>query len=319
MKLNLIVAGYGFYTLGDKNCLGGTIAPSIISWKSLSNSRNVKVTFVVRSKSSFIRAKKRLKIFKTLQTEDFSSEILTYDQLDENSRFDLGIIATPEISHKDVFEKLSKHTKKIICVKPVGNNLQTYFDILKIQATSKASFFVDFHKRFDQTNIEFIRNVTLSKATSGWFSFFYGQKEIMPKLYFKNWSEKSNPFQYLAPHYLDIIFKCISGLKISVNELDIKTISDKFDFSDQQTLSSLVSTRIKIKHPKGVFIVDAVCNWMEPKYSPYTSRQRIEFQSEGCHIISEQDNRGMQIINDESFKIPNPHFMTHNNSNIFNF
>ena len=44
--------------------------------------------------------------------------------------------------------------------------------------------------------------------------------------------------------------------------------------------------------------------------SPFNSRQRIEFQTNSLHLISEQDNRGQLLINDDILKIPNPHFMT---------
>ena len=53
-----------------------------------------------------------------------------------------------------------------------------------------------------------------------------------------------------------------------------------------------------------------MCNWIEPKMSPFNSRQRIEFLTNSLHLISEQDNRGQLVIKDNSVKIPNPHFMT---------
>ena len=44
--------------------------------------------------------------------------------------------------------------------------------------------------------------------------------------------------------------------------------------------------------------------------SPFNSRQRIEFQTNSLHLISEQDYRGQIVIKDNSLKMPNPHFMT---------
>ena len=35
---------------------------------------------------------------------------------------------------------------------------------------------------------------------------------------------------------------------------------------------------------------------MEPEKLPFNSRQRIEFQTNSLHLISEQDNRGQYII-----------------------
>ena len=59
--------------------------------------------------------------------------------------------------------------------------------------------------------------------------------------YFKKWSFSSNPFQYLIPHYLDIIFRTISPKVSNINSFKISgNILDK-KFSSNKNLSSFVS------------------------------------------------------------------------------
>tara|TARA_B100001059_G_C17826947_1_gene581990 strand:+ start:1202 stop:2302 length:1101 start_codon:yes stop_codon:yes gene_type:complete len=312
--MKIILAGYGFYTLGNDNLRGGTIFPAIQSWANLSKDRSVSLTCMVRSKDSLILAKKRFEeYFKNnsnkSNSKNLSINFVLTDELDQKEFFDCGIIATPENSHVEVIKKISKQTKKIICVKPVGNSYKDYLEINNILQKNKCDLFIDFHKRFDESNIAFINHVKQSESKSGWFTFFYGQKEMMPKLYFKKWSKSSNPYQYLAPHYLDIILLCMKGLDINLNEVEFNLTAKSLNFSDLNDIKSLVDVSISLKHPQGVFYINSVCNWMEPKMSPYTSRQRIEFQSEGTHIISDQDNRGYQFFNNNDSLIPNPHFM----------
>ena len=132
----------------------------------------------------------------------------------------------------------------------------------------------------------------------------------MPLNYFIKWSKFSNPFQYLAPHYLHIIFLIIRNQSFDVSNFNIEGNITSDSFEEKPHIISLVSINLKISDNISTFLINGVCNWMEPKMSPFNSRQRIEFQTEGLHLISEQDNRGQIVISDKSFEIPNPHFMT---------
>ena len=101
---------------------------------------------------------------------------------------------------------MAKRTKDIICVKPLTENKEQFKKSIKVAKNKNVNIFIDFHKRFDESNIEFIYHASLNSNKNGLFTFSYGQKEEMPLFYFSEWAKSSNPFQYLAPHYLDIIF-----------------------------------------------------------------------------------------------------------------
>ena len=206
----------------------------------------------------------------------------------------------------------SNHVKKTICVKPLGSSQKSLKKILKTKEEKGMSLFIDFHKRYDEANISFINNVKKSSFKNAIFKFSYGQKSEMPLDYFKKWSFSSNPFQYLAPHYLDIIFRTISPKVSNINSFKISgNILDK-KFSSNKNLSSFVSFNLLLKWKEVDIVILGDCNWMETNSFPFSSRQRIEYLSEDMHIFSEQDNRGQTYSFDSEFKIPNPHFMTDN-------
>ena len=125
--------------------------------------------------------------------------------------FDCAIISIPEKYNLEILKLVSARTKEIICVKPFTENENQVFKALKLSSDKKVNIFIDFHKRFDNANIEFIKKASVHKHHDGIFNFSYGQKVEMPLKYFKNWSIYSNPFQYLAPHYLDIILQIIKN------------------------------------------------------------------------------------------------------------
>jgi predicted dehydrogenase len=309
--MNILLVGYGFYVTGNEECNGGTIMPSIIKWQSLSYQNIVSLTCLVKTHDSKLNAEQRFSKFinKFKISKNFKVKIKQYDELDEDAKFDCAIIAIPEIYHLECLKYLSKKTNKVICVKPFILNRKELIEAFRISKENDLKVFIDFHKRFDPANIEFIKNASEENHKSGLFNFTYGQKVEMPLKYFKKWSKTSNPFQYLAPHYIDIISQILTNTGVPLNELKIEGSVNFLTFDKNPDLISLVSCNLKFHNQSYYYLVNAICNWMEPKMSPFNSRQRIEFQTKGIHLISEQDNRGQIVIKDSDFSIPNPHFM----------
>ena len=308
--MKLLLVGYGFYVTGNEDCNGGTVIPSIIKWHGLSDQNNISLTCLVKSNDSKLIAKEKfLKFMNKFEVlKKFNLKIRQYDEL-ANEKFDCAIIAIPEIHHLECLKFLVNKTSKVICVKPFTSNNKEFLEAQKITQNNNIKVFIDFHKRFDPANIEFIRNSSEHIKNNGLFTFSYGQKAEMPLKYFRKWSKNSNPFQYLAPHYIDVISQILINSGLKINDLTIDGSVNFLKFEDNPDLISLISCNLKFHNESCFYLVNAICNWMEPKMSPFNSRQRIEFQTKGIHLISEQDNRGQTVINDNLVSIPNPHFM----------
>lgn len=310
--MKIIIAGYGFYVLGDQDLNGGTILPSICKWSILNPHTKIELSFLTKSNESKILAKERVNKFikKYNPNKNIIFEFILYEDLEKLINFNCAIVSIPEKYHYGCITELLPCTDNILCVKPCTDNLSALNKLIEKAKINSKNIYIDFHKRFDQSNIEFMRKASSNNSNFGVFNFSYGQKAIMPKTYFKKWAKYSNPFQYLAPHYLDIIFLILSRKQVIMNDLNISGNVNHLYFEDNPNLISLVSCNLKLVTNNSCFLINAVCNWMEPKASPFNSRQRIEYQCEGLHLISEQDNRGQLEINDDSVKIVNPHFMT---------
>ena len=109
---------------------------------------------------------------------------------------------------------------------------------------------------------------------------------------------------------MDIIFEILRNAGVNIKDLQISGSANALKFKENPEIISAISCNLKFSNEKYCYLVNAICNWIEPKMSPFNSRQRIEFQTNSMHLISEQDNRGQMVIQDNSFKMPNPHFMT---------
>lgn len=315
LNMKIIIAGYGFYVLGDQDCNGGTILPSLYKWSILSPNNKIELVCLTKSEESKLSAKERFNKFinKYNNNENISFEFIHYEDLEKIGFCNCAIVAIPERYHYECIMKIFPYTNNILCVKPCTDNLNDLNMLIEEANIHSKKIYIDFHKRFDQSNLKFIKEASSNNSKFGVFNFTYGQKTVMPKTYFKKWAKLSNPFQYLAPHYIDIIFLILSNKKIKLDNINISGDVQHLCFEDNPDLISLVSCNLKLVSDHSCFLINAVCNWMEPKASPFNSRQRIEYQCEGLHLISEQDNRGQIEINDTSVKINNPHFMTEDN------
>ena len=313
--MNIIVVGYGFYVLGDHDLEGGTVIRSIVSWLSERPKHIARIDILVRSAEAFELATARLEIFhrKILSTisDDLESRIFlrVVNSNECRNDYSAAIIAVPENSHFDVIEHISTIAKNILIVKPVGLNSAENTAIRKICAKNDCELFVDFHKRFDESNIAFVDAISKSICSEGTFRFSYGQKSVMPKVYFSKWVSSSNPFQYLAPHYLDLIGMILKRrVPIGPSDIQLDGFVHITKFKDIRVISS-VNAFIELYFSGHRYYIAADCNWMEPESMPFGSRQRIEYLDESMHYISEQDDRGQKFFFDKC-SIPNPHFMT---------
>jgi len=314
--MKVLLVGYGYYVLGNKDVEGGTVLPSLFGWAMNNSDQELVISILVKNDKSKVRAESRLNDY--LRNNIYISHInnvvldmVTYSEVSVDSAYDAGIIAVPEIGHVDVFDFVSKYTDHIMIVKPVGIDCSDVDVITELADTRKIDLYVDFHKRFDESNILLINTVSADSAKKMTFKFSYGQKSEMPLKYFRAWSESSNPYQYLAPHYIDII-GCVLRRRISLfPEIDISGSISADYFETNQKIASLVAANLVINVGEFSVRIISDCNWMEPSCSPFNSRQRIEYLSENYHYISEQDNRGQMNFTNSNMQIPNPHYMVY--------
>ena len=127
--MNILLVGFGFYVLGNDDCIGGTIMPSILKWKKTTGQENVFITCLVKSKSSKVNANKRFSDFKKIYnySNHVRVQIKEYHEINNETFFDCAIIAIPEKSHLNCLKFVSERTSQIICVKPFTENKKEYF------------------------------------------------------------------------------------------------------------------------------------------------------------------------------------------------
>ena len=309
--MRVLLVGFGYYVLGNEKCEGGTVFPALCRWALLEHKDKNSIVLVVRDKEAKTRAVARTNLFlgRVAKGIQLPVKVITFKELVPGDRFDAAIISIPEVNHYECIDALKCHTSQFLCVKPVGESLEVFNKIEELARNNNLNIFVDFHKRFDQSNMLLVSEVVRVNASKMWYTFFYGQKAEMPRVYFRRWAEFSNPYQYLAPHFLDLIFKSVSRDEAPFRLDKVSGSVRALSFDHNPRLIDLVDVNLSLLGSGKEIILNSCCNWAEPKYFPHKSRQRIEYQSDGFHFISEQDDRGQRFSYEDSYIMPNPHFM----------
>ena len=295
--MKILIIGYGFYVMGGKNCKGGTVLPATLSWCVQNNDFSIDI---------FARKESQKKALDRLEIYSENNHIENRDRLtivsETTKDYDVAIIAVPEMAHVEVLKGIPQ-VKNIMCVKPIGVTYSDYEKMCALAKLNKQKIYVDFHKRFDPANIALMNEIKSTSDSKYYFSFSYGQKKEMIEEYFSKWFQNSNPFQYLGPHYLDIILFSTGLLDKKVN-IDCKV---EVPFSDENGIPLFVFGTVVVSSEDVAVSIAFDCNWFEPNTMPYSSRQRIEGFSKSLRFVSEQDNRGLIFWN-ENVNIPNPHY-----------
>lgn len=309
--MRLLIVGYGFYALGNGHA-GGTIVAGAVRWLARRPGATLEVTFLARNAAATSRIKSKLDaLVSRLEAFNFGTRLKFSTGTMQEIRFadfDLAIVASPEHTHLTYLRAMAGKLRKVLFVKPFGQSLTEVETALELSETSGTEVFIELHKRFDSANQQFVSEASQNLGEANWFSFSYGQKATVPTVDFAKWASRSNPFQYLAAHYLDVIFLILLSDGSNPENLGISGFATSFPFGNNSELVALVSTTLIIEMDNHRSLINATCNWIEPDAMPFPSRQRIEFQSDKAHLFSNQDYRGQRFVSASNLSEPNPEF-----------
>lgn len=310
--MKLAIVGHGYYAMGTQSGDGGTIVAGCLRWLVRHPEERLEISFICKDLASRGDAVRKIEwlwnrvdgwemALRLKMTADVDAEIL-------HTSFDAAIIAAPEFSHMHYAEKLAQMTSRMLFVKPFGVSQQEVLRSLAIESANNVQIFVELHKRFDLANRQFIRAARANWDSRVWFSFRYGQPASVARDTFRKWAHLSNPFQYLAPHYLDVIFASQNSGYISPDELSIEGHVATLPAPWDENIVGLVDVALRLSFSAQTVLINGTCNWIEPNSLPYPSRQEIEFQSGGAHLISQQALRGQDFYLRSRHESPNPQF-----------
>ena len=224
--------------------------------------------------------------------------------------FDFCINSLPDHLH-------FSFTKKTLClkiptlvVKPLTPTYSEAKDLLDISLKNRTYCAVEFHKRWDESNL-YLKQVLDENRIGNvlYISVDYSQQISIPTEQFKKWSDKTNIFQYLGVHYVDLIYFLTKKKpkRLNVYGTKRKLRSLGIDTWDSVHVSSVWGDAGKVEND---FYVHFNLNWIDSNNSSAMSDQKMITVGTEGRIELDQKNRGVNEVTNEGVKSINPYFAT---------
>jgi len=311
--IKLLIVGAGMYVTGRGTDTLGTILPAACS--AFKNNKISEIIVVTTNIKTASYANKCInKISKILKTKiDCSVYPLKknnkkeYINVAKLYKPDAAIVSVPDHLHFRVTSFLIKLKIHCLVVKPLCKNIKEVKELIKLSNNKKVLGLVEFHKRFDEANLTIKNKIENKEIGSLLYSVVeYSQKKIIPTKIFKSWSNKTNVFQYLGVHYVDLIYFFTRFKPVSVKAWGQK------EFLKSKKINNWDSIQVTIEwlKPNGrIFVSNHISSWVDPNNTSSMSDQKITIVGTKGKIISDQKNRGLQVVNDTKYiQDINPYF-----------
>lgn len=312
-KIKVLIVGAGMYVTGKGTNNYGTILPALcnayvdgyvseifLSSTSVASANYAKKCVKNLSKTYFREVK-----FKSYPSK--KNNVNEYFRVAKLYKPDVAIISVPDHLHYEIAKNLIKLKIHCLIVKPLSDNVKHAKNLIKLTNKYKVLGLVEFHKRYDEANI-IIRDRLKNNDVGDllYCIIEYSQKKIIPEKIFKKWQQKTNVFQYLGVHYVDLLYYFTNF----VPKFATAYFQSEYLKSKKINNSDSIQVIIEWEKPnKEKFISYHFSSWIDPNNSSSMSDQKISMIGSKGKIISDQKNRGLQIIDDRNgIQEINPYF-----------
>jgi predicted dehydrogenase len=193
-------------------------------------------------------------------------------------------------------------------VKPLVPTLREWAELRAVQQQHNVYGVVEFHKRFDESNI-YARRAIRSGALGDllYVSVHYSQKQSIPLETFRAWAARSNIFQYLGVHYIDQIYYCSGALPRRALATGQRRLLAARGVDTYDAIQALIEWEQPQTGHR--FTASLLTNWIDPLATSAMSDQHITYVGTRGRLECEQKERGLRLISDDTgIQDINPYF-----------
>jgi len=313
--MNILIVGAGMYVTGREGTGIGTILSSLgETSKTLSD---LTVTVVAKKPANeAVVAEATARINATIGSsltvsyQCISGEAGTdIPSLCSACHYDAAIISIPDHLHFAYTSALLRQGVHSLVVKPLTPSLAEGVELERLRSACGVYGAVEFHKRWDATNL-WIRRA-LSEEKLGkilYFTVDYSQKITIPQSTFKGWSDRTNIFQYLGVHYVDLIWFLTGFIPIRTMAMGVDGILRQRGIKTWDSIHAVIVWQ----NPTDAadhFVSQFSTNWIDPACTSAMSDQKYKVIGVRGRIECDQKNRGLELVHEDAgVQQINPYF-----------
>jgi D-galacturonate reductase len=220
-----------------------------------------------------------------------------------------GIVCVPDELHYDYARALISREVHTLVVKPLTTDVTEAKRLIELQEKKNIWAAVEYHKRFDEAN-QYVKKI-YRQGQLGKISYVtvdYSQKIEIPSVILSSWVERSNPFQYLGSHYVDLVYYITGYLPVAVTAMGTKGVLTSLGVNAFDAVHASVLWE-NPSNKADQFVTNFNTNWIDPNTTSALSDQKYKIIGSRGRIELDQKCRGIQIVNDsEGVRDINPYF-----------
>lgn len=218
------------------------------------------------------------------------------------------IIVVPDHLHFSIAKAVLEAPYPVLLVKPFTTTVEEGHQLVAMAEKNHVYGAVEFHKRWDWANRQLRKIIADRKLGTPLYAVIeFSQRKCIPLEVFRNWAERTNVFQYLAVHYVDLIahvFKATPKRAMAVAQSAYLAEQGLRTPDAIQAIVEWVLPDSDIPFSSTFFV-----NWIDPQSTSAMSYQSIKVVGSTGRFESDQKDRGQQLITDDKgIEDINPYF-----------
>lgn len=311
--MKILILGSGMYVTGRNGTGSGTILSSLAQTsKSMQIDEVIVVSKSKTSEAHVAEAVQRInkKLNSNLQVRfvllenDFNNQL---QQLNSKTKVGAAVVSLPDHLHFEFTKTLLEQKIHALVVKPLTPTLAEAKELIRLQEQNKVFGCVEFHKRYDETNLYIKR--ALNENTLGNILFFqvdYSQRISIPTTTFKSWAHLTNIFQYLGVHYVDLIYFLTGATPQRLTSVGTDGILKQQGIDTYDSVHTTIEW-LSTSGKKFVSILNI--SWVDANKSSALSDQKYKVVGTEGRIECDQKNRGVELVTEKTgIQQINPYF-----------
>jgi len=314
--LNVLVVGSGMYVSGRGTKGFGTVLPALFRAKRMGlvdkviiASKNPRGRQELWEKINALSNKMGVELNVDFFPKGDRENHLAYQEaISALPRPACAIVAVPDHLHTEIAGYLIKSKIHPLVVKPLASTLSEVKYLIDLIEANGVYGAVEFHKRLDLANLKLLDTLREKKIGDPlYFLVEYSQRKVIPEVVFSEWVSKTNIFQYLGVHYVDLIYFATRAYPKRVLGIAQASYLRQHGIDTYDAIQAIVEWQdVQSGH---TFTSVILTNWIDPNLTSAMSDQKIKVIGTKGRFESDQKNRGIQIVSEaEGIEDVNPYF-----------
>lgn len=310
--MRILVAGAGMYVTGRNNTGIGTILASLCETSRELPIERVTVAATNPDNAAVVAeatARLNTQLGTTLATDYQTVPADPEQAIAEIARngYDCVIVSVPDHLHFAYGKAILTRGMHCLMVKPFVPTLAEGRELVRLQQAHGVYGAIEFHKRFDEANLyakRILGTGVLGKPL--YVTVDYSQRISIPLDIFRSWSEKTNIFQYLAVHYVDLVYFLTGYRPVRVSALGTSGVLRSKGVT---TPDSIHASIVWHSTDGDELVTQFTCNWIDPTTTTAMSDQSYKIVGTAGRLDLDQKRRGVQLVTQRAgVQDVNPYF-----------